>query len=103
MGRLRRDRKRLEPGDNWWNRPPNYRLRRSKQWCCQSVPWPELLAAEPASPPSQVYSMWLKTLKASARNSKYLLSVIAKCLSSAMSKFVRHGLRKNVSAGSRQR
>src|ERR1700674_90019 len=31
-------------------------------------------------------------LKASARNSKYLLSVIAKCLSRAISKLVRSGL-----------
>ena len=53
-----------------------------------------LSAAEPASPPSHAYSLWLNTLKASARNSKYLLSVTAMCLSSAISKLVRQGLRK---------
>src|ERR1700730_14445678 len=35
--------------------------------------------------------MWLNTLNASARNSKPMLSVMAKCLNSAISKFVRRG------------
>src|ERR1700693_6045299 len=35
--------------------------------------------------------MWLNTLNASARNSKPMLSVMAKCLNSAISKFVRLG------------
>ncbi len=53
-----------------------------------------LSAAEPASLPSHAYSLWLNTLKASARHSKYLLSVTAMCFSNAISKLVRHGLRR---------
>src|SRR5229473_9497 len=49
--------------------------------------------ADPASPAMPPHSVWLKTLKASARNSKAKLSLMAKCLNSAMSKFVRRGLR----------
>ncbi len=36
---------------------------------------------------------WLKMLNASARNSKAMLSLMAKCLNNAISKFTRPGLR----------
>src|SRR5579872_3302794 len=39
------------------------------------------------------YWVWLKTLKASARNSRAVLSLIAKCLKMPMSKFRRDGFR----------
>src|SRR5450432_509410 len=41
-----------------------------------------------------LHSVWLNTLKASARNSTAALSLMANRLNSAMSKFARPGLRK---------
>src|SRR5579863_7707494 len=52
----------------------------------------EFALAEPDDPAIGSHSVWLKTLKASARNSKATLSRIAKCLNNAISKFVRRGL-----------
>src|ERR1700684_3111245 len=45
-------------------------------------------------PEYPLHSGWVKILKASARNSNAMLSLIAKCLKSAMSKLTRPGLRR---------
>src|SRR5271169_6117331 len=59
----------------------------------------ELVAADPGfgqliEPEKPLHSGWLKTLKASARNSKAICSLMAKCLNIAMSKLTRPGLRR---------
>src|SRR5215472_3778316 len=53
-----------------------------------------LLAAEPPPPPMYPHWVWLKMLKASARNSNEARSLIGKCLYNAISKMVWRGLRR---------
>src|SRR5215469_7944533 len=53
---------------------------------------PKLFAADPEFPAIGSHWVWLKTLKASARNSNATRSVMAKCLNSDISQLVQAGL-----------